>query len=107
MDFHSHFSDNFAQNSATAFENMKVFIYWIYENNMFMEDGIIYDHTNGCSKQYRYKNPMCLFSVLKFTYRVIIDICIENTGHRGRKIDSVNGSDNSYLRQKMCIIGTE
>ena len=43
MDFHSHFSDDSDQNAATTFENMKEFIHWMYENKLFINDGIIYD----------------------------------------------------------------
>ena len=52
MDFHSHFSYDSAQNSATTFEHMKKFIHWMYEGNLFIKYGIIYDTTDGCIKQY-------------------------------------------------------
>ena len=52
MDFHSHFSYDSAHNAATTFEHMVKFIQWMYEDNFFINDGIIYDTTDGCSKQY-------------------------------------------------------
>ena len=45
MDFQSHFSDESAHNAATTFEHMVKFIHWMYENNVFINDGIIYDNT--------------------------------------------------------------
>ena len=43
MYFHSHFSDDSAENVATTFEHMKKFIHWMYENNFLIKDAIIYD----------------------------------------------------------------
>ena len=67
MDFHSHFSDDSAHNSATTCENMKKIIHWMYEENMFIKDGIVCDTTDGCSKQYRCENLLWILSVLSFT----------------------------------------
>ena len=42
MYFHSHFSDDSDQNAATTYEHMKNFIHWMYEENLFINNGIIY-----------------------------------------------------------------
>ena len=47
MDFHSNFSDDSAQNSATIFDNINKFSWWMDDNNLFLKDGIIYDTTYG------------------------------------------------------------
>ena len=73
MDFHSHFLDDSANNTAKIFEHTIKFIQWMYENNLFIKDGIIYDTTYGCSKQYRCENATWLLYVFEFAYRVIID----------------------------------
>ena len=73
MYFHLHFSDDSDQNEANTFEHMKNFIHWMYENNLLINYGIIYDTTDGCSKQYRCENEMWILSVLEFTNRTIID----------------------------------
>ena len=52
MDFQSHFSDDSTQNSDTKFYHMKKIIHWMYENKLFINNGIIYDTTYGCRKQY-------------------------------------------------------
>ena len=72
---------------------MKIFIHWMYENIFFIKGGIIYDTTYGCRKQYRYANITWILFVLVFTYRVIIDRCINDPGNGRRKIDGINGSD--------------
>ena len=106
MEFHSYFSDDSAQNAATTFEHMKKFIHWIYDNNFSIKYDIIYDTTNGCSKQYRCANATWRLYVFVFTYRVVIDTRINATGYVRRKIDDINRADNTYSKQKMCIIGT-
>ena len=50
---------------------------------------------------------MWLLSALEFTHGVIIDICINDQGHGRNKIYCINGSDKTYLKQKICIKGTE
>ena len=90
--FHSHFSYYSAQNTATIFEYMKKLIHWMFEDNLFINYGIIYDTTYGCSKQYRCSNIMWLISVLECTYKVIIYIFNNYPGHGGIKIDDIIGS---------------
>ena len=46
----------------------------MHEENLFIKDGIIYDNTYGCNKQYRYANELWILSLLQFTYIVIINI---------------------------------
>ena len=86
---------------------MNNFIHWMYENNLFIKNIIIYDTIDVCGNKYRCFNLIWLLSVLVFTYRVIIDRCINYPGHGIRKIYVINWPDNSYLRRKNCIIGTE
>ena len=58
MDFDSHFSYNSAHNAAATFEHMKKFIQWMYQNNLFKKDTIIYDTTYGCRKKCKFANAM-------------------------------------------------
>ena len=76
---------------------------------MLVKDSIIYDTTDVCSKQYICTNAMWLLSVLVFTRRVIIYsyICMYTTYHDRRKIYGINGAKNMYLKQNICMIGTE
>ena len=64
---------------------MENFIHWIYENNLFINDGIIYDTTYGCSKQYIFSNEMLLLSVMTFTPGMIIYGCINDDLTKKRK----------------------
>ena len=67
MYFHSHFPDDAANNSGAIFDHMEKFIHWISNDILFIKDGKIYYTIDGCSKQYRCENSICLFSVLEFT----------------------------------------
>ena len=51
MDFHTQFLYDSSHNPATPFEHMNFFIHWMYEDKLFITDGIMYDNTDGCSKQ--------------------------------------------------------
>ena len=75
---------------------MKKFIQWTHENNLFIKDGIVYDTTYGCVKQYICADTVWLLSVLEFTHRVIIDICINDPGNGRSKVYGIRGSDNKY-----------
>ena len=70
-------------------------------------DGIIYDATDGCIKQYIRIDAVWLLSVLSFIYTVIIDRCINSIVYGRIKIDSINRYNKTYLRQKVCMIDTE
>ena len=58
MYFQSNVYDDSIQNSASTFEYMKKFIHCMYKNNLFINDGLIYDTNDGCRKQYRCVNTM-------------------------------------------------
>ena len=97
IDFHPHYSDDSAHNSDTSFDHIKKFLHWMYDNKLFIKDGIIYDTTDGCSKQYRCENSMWLLSVLTFTHRLLMGSCINYPGHGKRKLDSIDLANNIFL----------
>ena len=70
----------------------------MYENNFIINDGIIYDATDICSKQYRCANAIWLLSGLAFTYKAIIDICNNDPGHGRSRIDGTNVSHKKCFR---------
>ena len=73
MYFQSHFSDDSSDhNPDTTFEHMNNFIHWMYNNILFVKDGIIYNTTDVCSKQYICDHLLWTLSVLGFTYRGVI-----------------------------------
>ena len=64
MDLHSHFSYDSVNNAATTCGHMKKFIHWTYEENLFIKSSIIYDNTDGWSKNYLCENELWLLSLL-------------------------------------------
>ena len=50
MEFYSNCSDDSVKNAATTFEHMRNFSNVVYDGNLFIEYGIIYYTTYGCSK---------------------------------------------------------
>ena len=69
----------------------------MYENNLFINDGIIYDTTNGQSIQCRCVNAIGILSVLEFPHTMIINRCNNSTGNRKIKLDGINGFNKSYF----------
>ena len=69
----------------------------MYDINLHIKYGIIYDNTYGYRKQYRCANAVWLLSVLEFTYRVIIYTRINAPDHGRSKIDGINESYNTYF----------
>ena len=57
-------------------------------------------------KKFRCADITWILYVLKFTHRVIIDICINAPGHGRSKIVTINVSEKTYLELKMCKIVT-
>ena len=72
----------------------------MYADNLVINYGIIYDNIGRYIKKYTCVNELWLLSVLSFTYRVVIYRNIDYFGNGIRKIDGINRSEKSYLRQK-------
>ena len=82
---------------------MKKLIHWMYDNNLFIKYGIMYDTIYVYSKQYRCAKAMCLSSTLEFTHRVIIDRCINAPGHGRSKMYGIHGAKKTYLKQNFAL----
>ena len=62
-EFHSHLSDDAGQSAATSFENMYIVLLGLKENGLLHEySTVIYDHTDGCTSQYRCATACSIFS---------------------------------------------
>ena len=67
---------------------------------------MFFDHTDGCSKQYRNANALHLLSVLSKKYNGAIDRSVSAAGHGKCIIAGLNAVDKHYLRIFMCISGS-
>ena len=57
-------SYDFDHNADNTCEHMEKLIQWMHKENLFTEDAIIYDTTNGCNIQYICENELYLLPVL-------------------------------------------
>jgi hypothetical protein len=72
--FHSHLSDGAAQCAATSFENMYRMLNCLKEKGLLHELlTVFYDHTDGCTCQYRCATAVYFLSMLSFMFEVTID----------------------------------
>ena len=62
--FHSHFSDGLRENAATAHVHMLVLDqFLIGKQNVLIEGGTIFNHIDGCAKQYLCATALYLISI--------------------------------------------
>ena len=103
-EFHSHLADESTQDSATTHEHMKEMINNLKDTvNQLL---VMFDQTDGCSKQYRCARALYLLSLLAYQFDIIIDRAIGAPGHGKDIIDALNAIDKIFLRRKFCMIGT-
>ncbi len=101
-EFHSHLSDDAAQCAATSFENMYVVLNRLKEKGLLHENStVIYDHTDGCTCQYRCATALYFLSMLSFMFKVSIDRMIHAPGHGKDEVDGLNATTKRFLQQKM------
>jgi hypothetical protein len=62
---------------------------------------VIYDHTDGCTCQYRCTTAMYFLSMLSFMFKVTIDRMIHAPGHGKDEVDGLNAPTERFLQQKM------
>jgi hypothetical protein len=101
-EFHSHLSDDAAQCAATSFENMYVVLERLKEKGLLHENStVIYDHTDGCTCQYRCATALYFLSMLSFMFKLTIDRMIHAPGHGKDEVDGLNATTKRFLQQKM------
>ena len=102
-EFHSHLSDDAAQCAATSFENMYVVLNHFKEKGLLHENStVIYDHTDGCTCQYRCATAVYFLSMLSFMFKVTIDQMIHAPSHGKDEVDGLNATTKRFLQQKMA-----
>ena len=79
----------------------------MYEKKLFIKDSKICDTTDECIKNNLCANTMWLLSVLELLYIMILNRYINAPGYGRIKIDGINLSNKTYLKQNNCMIGTE
>ena len=75
-------------------------------NNQEISGCTFWESTDGYSKQYRCGSALFFLCYISFKYKIIIDRMIGAPGHGKNLVDSINTSDKTYLKDKMCMIRT-
>lgn len=99
INFHSHLSDESAQDAFTTHDHMKTCISDVREDGFMKSGSTLWDNTDGCMKQYRSANVMFLLWAFAWTYNIIIDRAIGAPGHGKDVVDGLNATDKRHLTQ--------
>ena len=91
----SHFSDDAKQHASTSFENMKKMFECLQKlGHLIAEESVVYDHTDGCSSQYRSALALYLLTMLSGMFKVPIDRLVNAAGHGKNEVDGSNAVTN-------------
>lgn len=106
LEFHSHFSDDSAQDASSTHANMDKLLRILKERvqSPIRKGTIIFDNTDGCAKQYRCWNAIYLLSLLASIHSVVVDRAIKAPGHGKDIVDGLNATDKRYLRELMLNV---
>ena len=101
LTFHSHLADNSLQNAATTTTHLNEVFNQLFEEKLLKKGDWIWDHTDGCSKQYRCAKAFYFLSWLSHKWGVVIDRAIGAPGHGKDIVDAINAVDKRLLRDYM------
>ena len=65
---------------------------------------MVWEDTDGCSKQYRCVLDVYLTNVLSSSFGIIMDHTIIEPGHVKNVVDGLNTRDKSYLKEKWKLL---
>jgi hypothetical protein len=83
---------------------MYIILNRLKENRLLHEYlSVIYDHTDGCTSQYRCATAIYFLSMLSFMFKMTIDQMIHPPGHRKDEVDGLNAMTKQFLQQKMMM----
>ena len=103
-EFWSFFSDDADQSAATSFENMKKQLSDLEKKTLVRGKTIVYDHTDGCSKQCRCATSMQLLTMLSMQFEVVIDRMVNAARHGKCMIDGMNAVSKHHCADCMTRI---
>ena len=95
--FHLHLSDSKLQNAATTTCHLTTLLDQLFQNNIMLRHGTMWDQTDGCGKQYRCSVAYYLLSVLSVKFQIIIDRAVDTPGHGKDVVDGFNAVQKRFL----------
>ena len=100
--FHSHMADKSNQDAASTHAHMQVLLKLLARQKKIRSGcSTIWEHTDGCTKQYRCAKALHLLSYLATEFDITIDRQIDAPGHGKDVVDGLNAQDKVYLRKAM------
>ena len=100
--FHSHMADKSNQDAASTHAHMQVLLELLTEQGKIVRGkSTIWEHTDGCTKQYRCAKALYLLSSLAVEFQVAIDRQVDAPGHGKDVVDGLNAQDKVFLRKHM------
>ena len=100
--FHLHMVDKSNQDAASTHEHMQILLNLLANQKKICYGcSIIWEHTDGCAKQYSCAKALHLLSYLAFQHGITIDRQIDAPGGGKDVVDGLNTQDKVYLRKAM------
>ena len=96
-EFYLHLSDSKLQNAATTTTHMNQLLADLFSHGMMKRLGTMWDHTDGCAKQYRCSIAYYFLSFLSQRYQIVIDRAVDTPGHGKDVVDGFNAVQKRYL----------
>ena len=95
-------SDKSTQDVVTSNAHLTVLLKKLSEQEI-IKQGIstMWDHTDGCTKQYRCAKALYIMSCLASEFDIIINRLVDAPGHGRDVVDGMNEQGKVYLRHKM------
>jgi hypothetical protein len=76
----------------------------LLERGVVKRGGWLFDHIDGCAKQYRCGTVLYLLALLAVSYGIVINRAVGAPGHGKCEVDGGNAVDERYIKTKMCLI---
>ena len=95
-------ADKSNQDAASTHAHMQVLLKLLARQKKIRSGcSTIWEHTDGCTKQYRCAKALHLLSYLATEFEITIDRQIDAPGHGKDVVDGLNAKDKVYLRKAM------
>ena len=100
--FHTHMADKSNQDATSTHAHMGVLLELLTDQGKISPGkSTIWEHTDGCTKQYRCAKALYLLSSLAAEFQVAIDRQVDAPGYGKVVVDALNAQDEVYLRKHM------
>ena len=96
-EFHLHFSYSKLQNAATTTAHLYALLANVFGKKQMIRGRTMWDHTDGCAKQYRCSIAYYLMSYLSTSYQIFLGRAVDTPGRGKYVVDGFNAVQKRYL----------